>query len=247
MKLLISPTSVQEALVVAASGCDIVDIKNIDEGSLGAQPAWIIRQIIRELYADTNEAPQISVAIGDLPNKPGTISLAAYGAAQLAPQYIKAGLRDATCYTEALAMAQAMVKGIRMASDTIQIVVCGYADYQRFDGVSAMDIVRAAVDSGADIVMLDTLIKDGKSLFDVMLIDAIQRFVDAGHQAGLQVALAGSLNMSHIDLLKTISPYIIGLRGVVCHDSDRGKPICPKRVRQLINEIHSINPPALSL
>ena len=79
MKLLISPTSVQEALVVAASGCDIVDIKNIDEGSLGAQPAWIIRQIIRELYADTNEAPQISVAIGDLPNKPGTISLAAYG------------------------------------------------------------------------------------------------------------------------------------------------------------------------
>ena len=243
MKLLISPTTVDEARLVAEAGCEIVDIKNVDEGSLGAQPPWVIRQIISDIRSDPRNQSQVSVAIGDLPNKPGTISLAAYGAAQLAPNYIKAGLRDATCLADTAAMSHAMVKGIRMVSDAIQIVISGYADYQRFGGVSEMDIITAANDSGADVVMLDTLIKDGKSLFDVLSVDAIKAFVDIAHQKGLQVALAGSISMAHIDQLKAIGPDIIGLRGAVCHDSDRSQPICSLRVRGLVGYVQSIKQP----
>ena len=37
MKVLISPLSLEEAHIVAEGGCDILDIKNVKEGSLGAQ------------------------------------------------------------------------------------------------------------------------------------------------------------------------------------------------------------------
>lgn len=237
MKLLISPSSIAEARLVTQAGCPIIDIKNVDEGSLGAQPAWVIKQIIGELRADQQSPQQISVAIGDLPNKPGTISLAAYGTAQLAPDFIKAGLRDATCEDDAMAMCHAMVKGIRMHDPSIQIVISGYADYQRFGGVDEQTVVRVAVKTGADIVMLDTLFKDGKSLFDALPLDVIGNFVDAGHQAGLKVALAGSINASHITMLRKLKPDIIGVRGAVCENSDRHKTISVSRIQQFTTQL----------
>ena len=98
MKCLISPTNFEEARVVAEAGCDIVDIKNVDEGSLGAQPPWVTNKIVTELAGD---GVVFSVALGDLPNKPGTIGLAAFGAAKLGVDYIKAGIYGATNYDEA--------------------------------------------------------------------------------------------------------------------------------------------------
>ncbi len=49
MKALISPISIEEAKKVVAGGCDIADIKNVGEGSLGAQAPWVIKEIV-ELF-----------------------------------------------------------------------------------------------------------------------------------------------------------------------------------------------------
>ena len=231
MKLLISPVCIEEARLAVSAGCDIVDIKNVAEGSLGAQQPWVTQRILAELSA-TGVA--FSAALGDLPNKPGTAGLAAYAAARLGLDYIKAGLYGATNHDGALAMMTAVVRSIRMVSDDIKAVACGYADYKRFGGIGCDQLVAAAAKAGADVVMVDTAVKDGKSLFDALTFDQIKDFVERGHAAGMTVALAGSIALEHMDMLRKLGPDIIGVRGAVCEGSDRTRSISDQRLRRLV-------------
>jgi uncharacterized protein (UPF0264 family) len=78
LKLLISPSDEKEALEAIAGGADIVDVKNPREGALGASFPWTIRRI-KEIAP---EGIEVSCTVGDLPNLPGSVSLAVLGAAQ---------------------------------------------------------------------------------------------------------------------------------------------------------------------
>jgi len=231
MKVLFSPVSSAEARVAVEAGCDIVDIKNTKEGSLGAHGPWLIQSILSELR-DTGAA--FSATLGDLPFKPGTAALAARGAASCGLDYVKAGLYGPTSYEQALAMTRAVVKGVRTVNDTTQVVVSGYADFRRFGGVSYRDLVAAARDGGGDLVMLDTAIKDGHSLFDAMSLEEIREFVELARAASLTVALAGSIKMEHLETLCEIGPDIVGVRGALCDGSDRSKGIEPQKARQFM-------------
>lgn len=237
MKCLISPTSFKEARLVVNAGCDIVDVKNVAEGSLGAQPPWVTHKILSELSVNGGI---FSIALGDLPNKPGTIGLAAYAAAQLGADYIKAGLYDVTNYDEAFAMMRSIVKSIRMVSDDAIVVASGYADFKRFSGVAYDELVNAAKDTGSDVVMLDTAIKDGNTLFDALSVDEIKDFVDRGHAAGMKVALAGSIGIDHIDTICQIKPDIIGVRGAVCVDQNRENLITAEGIQALKKRLAEI-------
>jgi hypothetical protein len=75
--LLISPDGVDEALdcAKAAEHLDIVDVKKPDEGSLGANFPWVIRQIRDAVPSDK----PVSATVGDVPYKPGTVAQAALG------------------------------------------------------------------------------------------------------------------------------------------------------------------------
>lgn len=220
MRVLISPISLDEARIVIDGGCDILDIKNVKEGSLGAQPPHLLKEIISSL-SGMNRDILFSATLGDLPYKPGTAGLAALGAASCGVHYVKAGLQGATNRQEAFDMMDTVVKGIRLVSDEILAVASGYADFRRFGGVSYQDVVGAAVDSGADVVMVDTFMKDGKDLFDAMSIDELKEFVTLAKEGGLLVALAGSIKTEHLEVLADVDPHIVGVRGAVCSKGDR--------------------------
>ncbi|MEL6207177.1 MAG: (5-formylfuran-3-yl)methyl phosphate synthase, partial [Pseudomonadota bacterium] len=98
MKVLISPVSLEEAIMVADGGGDIVDIKNTREGSLGANFPWIIREVTSAL---AGRPVTFSATLGDLPYKPGTAALAALGAAASGARYIKAGMYGTKTAAEA--------------------------------------------------------------------------------------------------------------------------------------------------
>lgn len=218
MRVLISPISLTEARVVIEGGCDILDIKNVKEGSLGAQPPHVLKGILKEL-GDQNIL--FSATLGDLPYKPGTAGLAAYGAASCGVNYVKAGLHGATNRQQAYDMMEAVVAGIRLVSDDIIAVASGYADYRRFGGVSYVDVVHAAHEAKADAVMLDTFMKDGATLFDAMSTAELKEFVGLARERDMLVALAGSVKTEHLDLLADIAPDIVGVRGAVCRRGDR--------------------------
>ncbi len=235
MQVLISPVSYEEAASILDTGVDIIDVKNFNEGSLGAQFPWHTVKVVELTRA---RGIKTSATLGDLPYKPGTAALAAYGAAQCGVSYIKAGLHGLNTYEQARDMMEAVQRSVRMVGDKIDVVASGYADYRRFDGLNTRDLVRAARDTQCDVVMVDTAIKDGKTLFDALSVEEIREFVEQGQQAGLRVALAGSLKSEHVGLLLDLKPDIIGVRGAVCEGKDRKTRISPEKTRKFVSLFH---------
>jgi (5-formylfuran-3-yl)methyl phosphate synthase len=239
MKVLISPISLEEARVVIEGGCDILDLKNVKEGSLGAQPPWMLKSIVEALGG---RGVMLSATLGDLPYKPGTAGLAAFGCASCGVDYVKAGLHGATNLDQAREMMTSVVKSVRMVSDDIIAVASGYADWKRFGGVAHLDIVRAAHDSGADVAMLDTFIKDGKNLFDSLTENDLREFTELAHSYGMLVALAGSVKREHIATLARVGCDIVGVRGAVCSQGDRTTGITRDAVLEFMKHSREIAP-----
>ena len=238
MKLLLSIVSVDEARKVLKYKPDLIDIKNPVEGSLGAQFPWIIKDIVG---ACKDTGILCSATLGDLPFKPGTASLAAIGAASCNVDYIKAGMHGAKTREEAMKMMLSIRKSVRQIDRSILVVASGYADYKRFNGISYMELVKASKDASCDGVMVDTAIKDGKDLFDSTSLNEIKSFIDAAHDYGLFVALAGSIKIDHLETLATLNPDIIGIRGSVCEKGNRKDGISPRKVEQFIDQMYSLH------
>jgi len=207
MQLLVSPSSLEEA--ERALAADIIDVKRPAEGSLGANFPWVIRAI-----SEMTDKP-VSAAIGDFDNRPGGAALTALGAAAAGADYIKCGLMVAG-EDEAAGLIEAVVRAVKDDYPEKKVVIAAYSDFERLGTVSPFAVVPLAARAGADLVMVDTGKKDGRSTFEFMDEQTLTRFVALGHEAGLGVALAGSLVFDDLPALRRIAPEIIGVRGMVC-------------------------------
>ena len=207
MQLLVSPSSIDEARHSLAA--DIIDVKKPSEGSLGANYPWVIR----EIKAFSNKP--VSAAIGDFDFKPGGASLTAYGAACAGADYIKIGLTFEG-KEKARAVISAVVKAVKDEFPKKFVVIAAYSDFERMKSISPFDMAPIAAEEGADIVMVDTGIKDRQSTFAFMNEETLRTFTDANTKLGLKTALAGALKFEDINALKRINPDIIGVRGMVC-------------------------------
>lgn len=245
MKILISPTTVSEADVVieCVHKCDIIDIKNVKEGSLGAQMPWIIKAIVDKAHENGFVT---SATLGDLPNKPGTAAQAAYGVSCCGVDYIKAGLYDARTVEDATAVMQACVKAVRMASSTAKVVASGYGDFARFGGLHWRDLVEAAHRAGCDAVLIDTYIKDGRTLFDNMTRAECKEFCDTAKAHGMEVALAGSINAHNLADIYDIRPSFIGVRGAVCEGGNRANCMTPAKIGEFLDMARNRRVPSVA-
>lgn len=221
MRLLVSPDSLDEALVCAAAAeyLDLVDVKKPDEGSLGANFPWVIKAIRDSVPADK----PVSATLGDVPFKPGTVALAALGAATAGASYIKVGLYGCARPEQGIEVMRGVVRTVKENHPTALVVASGYADAHRVGSINPLAIPFVAAESGADVAMVDTAIKDGTTLFDHLTVDQCAEFVRRGHERGLLVALAGSVKAVHLPDLAAIHTDIIGVRGAVCGGGDRNK------------------------
>lgn len=212
--LLISPDSVEEALdcAKAAEHLDIVDVKKPDEGSLGANYPWVIREIRDAVPADK----PVSATVGDVPYKPGTVAQAALGAAVSGATYIKVGLYGCTTPEQAVDVMLGVVRAVKDYRPDAFVVASGYADAHRIGCVNPLALPDIARRSGSDAAMLDTAIKDGTRLFDHVPPDVCAEFVRLAHEADLLAALAGSVKVGDLGVLTRIGTDIVGVRGAVC-------------------------------
>jgi len=189
LKLLISPMNEKEASEAIAGGADIIDVKNPQEGALGANFPWVIKQI-REM---TPRNIEVSCALGDVPNLPGSISLAALGAASLGVDYIKVGLYGFKTPKEAVFLLQNVNKAAKDCNPKIKVAAAGYADSERIGALDPMLIPEIASLAQVDLAMIDTAVKDGKNLFNFLTAKQLEIFIVSSHKFGLEAALAGSL------------------------------------------------------
>lgn len=237
MKILISPVSTEEAVIAWKCGTDIIDIKNINEGSLGASFPWIIRDVIEAI---PDKKVIFSATLGDLPHKPGTAALAALGAVSCGVKYVKAGLHGSKTVEEGIELMCGVVRSCKQFDPNVTVVTAGYADYRRFGGLSSQSLVEIAARSKSDMVMVDTFYKDGKSMFDALGDDELAEFVGSAHERGLKVALAGSIRAEHLEQLARIGADVVGVRGAVCSSYDRCTTIDPEKAMRLIETASKI-------
>ena len=231
MKLLISPKNEQEAVEAIAGGADIIDVKNPKEGPLGANFPWIIKRI-RQI---TPKNTEVSCTLGEVPNLPGSMALAALGAATTGVNYIKAGLYGLKTPEEAVYLIQSVSKAAKDYNPSIKVVASGYADAGRISTVDPLLVPKIAHEAQADIAMIDTAIKDGKSLFTFLTKPQLRHFVEATHNYGLKAALAGSLKKEDLPLVHALGADVVGLRGAACTLSDRvNGEITREKVRELV-------------
>jgi (5-formylfuran-3-yl)methyl phosphate synthase len=217
LKLLISTINEQEAQEAIVGGADIIDVKNPFEGPLGASFPWVIKKI-KESVA---KPVLVSCTIGEMPKKPCSMALAAFGAASLGVDYVKVGLADLPTLNEAVLLLESITKAVKDCNPKIKVVAAGYADNENSGSLAPLLIPKAVFKAKADVAMIDTYQKDGKTLLDHLTEAELKKFVQSTHKFGLQAALAGSLTKEQVPKIYALNTDIVGLRGAACSNNNR--------------------------
>ncbi|MGP3667927.1 MAG: (5-formylfuran-3-yl)methyl phosphate synthase [Candidatus Bathyarchaeota archaeon] len=236
MKLLVSVVNADEALKAFRGKADIVDVKNPFEGSLGAPKPGVVVAVRKVLPKNV----EVSVAVGDVPNLPGTISLAVFGVACLNVDYVKVGVYGSRNLEEAYILGKSVVDAGKMLNGKVKVVLTSYADYSRAGCLSPEDILQAAHKVEADILMIDTKIKDGKNSFTFLSEDRVKKLCSEAHDRGLRFALAGSLSLTDVEKAFRCNVDILGFRGAVCSGDRVNGRVDEKKVLILAEKIKSL-------
>jgi hypothetical protein len=235
LKLLVSVTNRKEALEAIMGGAHIIDVKNPKEGSLGAN----FPRVIREVKQTAPNSIEVSATIGDLPNLPGTASLAALGAAVSGADYVKAGLFGVKTAIEATFLMREICKAVKGYDASVKVVAAGYADYKTVGCLNPLRLPKVVYKAGADGVMIDVKEKDsGNRLFDLLSDEELEKFVEKAHGHSLIAALAGSLERHDVRQIHALRADVIGVRRAVCSRKDRRNGrVQRKAVSEFVEEI----------
>ena len=228
-KLLVSVVSAEEAARAVAGGADIVDVKDPDEGALGAPAPRVLSEIARVVGAS---AP-LSVALGDLPDLPHTAALAARGAALGGAAYVKIGLRGVRELDRATAIMAAVADAV--GPDTA-VIAAAYADAQALDppALEAGWLPRLVERTGIAGALIDTFVKDGRGLYAWLSEAELTELIAATRRAGGSFAVAGQLRLGQ---LRRVPADIVGVRSAVCRDGDRTAALDADLVAAAVAEV----------
>ena len=218
LRLLVSVVDKTEAMESVKGGAHIIDVKNPKEGSLGAN----FPRVIRQVKGVVPENLELSATIGDLPNLPGTASLAALGAAVSGVDYVKVGLFGVKNSEEATTLMAEVVRAVKEYDSGLKTIASGYADFRTVGCVNPLELPMIAYKAEADGVLVDVKIKNGRdNLFSFLTDEQLREFVTHAHDFNLLTALAGSLDKQDIPRVHNLGSDIIGVRGAVCTKKDR--------------------------
>ncbi|PSO04554.1 hypothetical protein B9Q13_04375 [Candidatus Marsarchaeota G2 archaeon ECH_B_SAG-G16] len=214
MLLMVSVQDINEARQAVMGGADIVDVKNLKEMLVGSNFPWVIREVRQAFPREIH----VSVTLGIVPNQAGTVSLAVYGAAALNATSVKVGFLN-TDYETALRILKESRKALE--GFETKLIAATFADSHLYGGIDPKLVVKLAKESASDGILIDTLTKDGRNLFDFMDEQTLRALVLEAKESGLSTALSGALRIENFDTLARINPDIVGVRGAVCTNHDR--------------------------
>jgi len=227
---MVSVTNPDEAVEAVKGGADIIDVKNPAEGALGANLPWITRRIIQ-----CAGGCEVSATIGDMPNLPGTASLAALAAALLKVDYVKIGMLGPRNVEEAKILTGTVVRTMNEFKLGAKVVIAGFADYEKQGCVDPMLLPKVAREADAWGVLIDIREKSGRNLFDYYALDEIKKYVQESHKLGLKTALAGSLGKEDMQRIILTGADIMGARRKVCKIQNNEPTIDTNKVREMVN------------
>ena len=215
MILMVSVQDLYEAKQALKGGADIVDVKNLQEALVGSAHPNVVKQIRDEVP----NAHHASVTLGVVPDQIGTVAMAVYAAGTLDATSVKVGfmVSEYSVALETLLAAKEALVGTQT-----KLIGSLFADNLLYEGGIDPDLmVKLAKEGQCDGFLIDTLVKDGRNLFDFVPEERLKEMVLEGKELGMSTALSGHLKMSDLDELSRVNPDIVGVRGAVCQKGDR--------------------------
>jgi len=188
--------------------------------------------LLRAVRSRVASPVEVSVALGDAPHLPGTMALAAAGAAACGADYLKIGLFGSARQEQALALLAAVRRAAADVNPSTRLMAAAYADASRVGALAPGELPTIARQAGFHGVMLDTAVKDGASTFTAMGEDGVADFFAAARALGLVTALAGALRPADLERAQRLGADIVGVRGSAC-DGGRNGTVSAARVRAL--------------
>lgn len=218
---LASVRSADEAMIAMESGVDIIDLKEPEQGALGAVPFKVMTEVVGKV----NGERLVSATVGDLPCEPLRVADMVRRVAETGVDLVKVGLFDPSSENlEDLLWAIS-----RQSTQGIIIVV--FAEQYPGD-----QIIDAVADAGLAGIMLDTADKSTGSLCEVMSDIQIGQFISKAKKHNLITGLAGSLKKENIISLMEHQADYLGFRGAICSGHDRKSELD----KALLNEIRTL-------
>ena len=206
-RMLASVRNLEEAKIVYQGGADIIDIKEPNEGALGAVPITEIHRVVDDLW----EKCVVSATVGDLPADTIKINEKVIQTAETGVDYVKIGMFSERHIESCLPNL------IHCTNIGISIIAVFFADME-FDVDLA---IKAAADARLKGVMLDTARKGYGSLLTHKNIMQLEYFVNRAKQNKLLTGLAGSLTTEDIPTLLKAMPDYVGFRTALCDSNIR--------------------------
>lgn len=226
-RLLVSVSSLEEAVMVLDKGVGIIDLKHPEKGALGALEPEVVRVIVKKIRS-RDSAKLITATIGDLPMQPSLLEQAVAELAAVDVDVIKIGffeVKDEPLVVYALCL-EALKKKVSFGLKLVAVI---FAEF-----TYPTELMAMLKNAGFYGVMLDTAYKTKANLLDYMPHQNLQQFVTNAKSNGLQSGLAGSLKLEHISELKQFSPHYIGLRGGLCESDARVNALSANKVEAAV-------------
>src|SRR5262245_54887849 len=228
--LLVSVRSAGESEIALAGGAALIDVKEPARGALGRADDETIAAILQTLQGRR----PVSAAMGELADG-GIVPKVA----QLT--FVKWGLAECARCDWRTALTE-RVRQLRP-----QTVIVAYADWQCAAAPPIDEVVVFACERPGNVLLIDTHCKDAArlslgrrpTLLDWLSADEVITICERCRDAGVKIALAGSLGPAELESLISAEPDWFAVRGAVCEDNERGGAIQLDKVRALTAKIKS--------
>lgn len=226
-KLLVSVRNAREVTAALAGGCEIVDVKEPNRGSLGmADLAEVAR-----VFAAVDERMPVSAALGEVVDwmELDNIPTLPFGL-----NYVKLGMSNLGSGSTGI---RRWLEVRRTFSERVEatlnwVAVC-YADWEAAGAPQPQRVIEAAAESDCRVVLFDTFQKSRGGLLDWLAVDELTQRIATIQNHGLKAAIAGSLSLMSLPELLPLGADIIGVRGAACQNGSRNAGICADAVRTI--------------
>jgi len=223
-ELLVSVRSAAEAEAALVGGAALIDVKEPSRGSLGRGDDATLRAVIDTV---AGRRP-VSAALGELietPLSPVAMNLC-FG------KWGLAGYRKLSSWQRDIVAAARQMRRVMPSCGPVAVA---YADYRRANAPSPQAVCSFACAEHFPAFLLDTWGKAGTTLLNWLSPMRIGDLCARCREAGVRVALAGSLGFDQVRSLLRVEPDWFAVRGAVCRKGHRLGAIDTRRVRRLAN------------
>lgn len=249
--LLVSVRSPDEVALVRSRQIDWIDLKDPDQGPLGRPDLDALYAFRNNLVFDqvlglcsetisgfseladctsNSRRRRWSVAGGELKDwdidadQPYLEALGDFGA-------IKWALSDCDSDPSWQLTANELASRLRRRD---QAILVHYADHEAVQAPNWFATLQATRQLNLKYLLIDTAIKDGRTLIDYYSPQALTTMIADASKCGIDVAIAGSIRLESIPSLIDVGAAWIGVRGAVCSQNSRSSPISPEKLDRAV-------------